>query len=67
MLRGAEKAINMSVQDEGYSWVNSERFEQRNALTVELIELTKQIKRVAFFIGSLQCYYSCKYWHSDLT
>lgn len=48
-LKAKERVINMERRDEMYSRGNSERFEQRNALTVGLIKLTKQMKRVAFF------------------
>ena len=48
-LDAQKRAINMALHDEIYFAGNSGRFEQRNALTVGLIEPTKQIKRVAFF------------------
>lgn len=54
-LKRQVKAVNKGPQDKMYSRGNSERFEQRNALTMGLIEITKQMKRVAFLIGSLQC------------
>ena len=50
-----KRAINMALHAEIYFGGNSGRFGQGNALTVGLIEPTKQIKRVAFLLGSLKC------------
>ena len=50
-----EKAINMDPRHVMYFEGNSERFEQRNALTVGLNELNEHIIRVPILIESLQC------------
>ena len=50
-----EKAINMDPRDEMHFEGNSERSKQRNALTVALNELSKQITRITFLIESRQC------------